>query len=48
MMPRAADVFRAGLKACGESADLRAALALAFRNSDREAMMENIPPGRWS
>lgn len=39
---RAADVFRAGLKACGESADLRAALALAFRNSDREVMMENI------
>lgn len=39
---RAADVFRAGLKAHGETADLRAGLALAFANSDRKAQAENI------
>lgn len=39
---RAADVFRAGLKAHGETADLRAGLARAFANGDREKQMENI------
>ncbi|MDZ4288662.1 MAG: hypothetical protein U0984_11925 [Prosthecobacter sp.] len=39
---RAADIFRAGLKAYGETADLRAGLALAFANSDREKQAENI------
>lgn len=32
---RAADVFRAGLKACGETAELRAGLARAFLDGDR-------------
>ncbi|MBB5039468.1 peptidase MA family metallohydrolase [Prosthecobacter dejongeii] len=39
---RAADVFRAGLKAHGETALLRTGLALAFASSDREKQMENI------
>ncbi|HAL72561.1 MAG TPA: hypothetical protein DCP71_12400 [Verrucomicrobiales bacterium] len=39
---RAADVFRAGLKAHGETARLRAGLAQAFASSDREKQMENI------
>jgi tetratricopeptide (TPR) repeat protein len=39
---RAADVFRAGLKAHGETADLRAGLALAYENGDRERMAENL------
>lgn len=39
---RAADVFRAGLKAHGETADLRAGLAMAYSNSDREKQVENI------
>ncbi len=38
---RAADVFRAGLKAHGETADLRAGLALAYANGDREKQQEN-------
>ena len=37
---RAADVFRAGLKACGEKADLRAGLARSFFESDRGAAAE--------
>ncbi|MEN3941142.1 tetratricopeptide repeat protein [Prosthecobacter sp. SYSU 5D2] len=39
---RAADVFRAGLKAHGETAALRTGLAKAFANGDTEKMMENI------
>ena len=39
---RAADVFRAGLKAHGETADLRAGLALAYANGDREKQQENM------
>lgn len=39
---RAADVFRAGLKAHGEAADLRLGLAEAFRSSDREKAVENL------
>ncbi|WP_078815150.1 peptidase MA family metallohydrolase [Prosthecobacter debontii] len=39
---RAADVFRAGLKAHGETADLRAGLAKAFSSGDREKQNENI------
>ncbi|MEQ1748745.1 MAG: hypothetical protein ABL974_04950 [Prosthecobacter sp.] len=39
---RAADVFRAGLKAHGETADLRAGLALAYANGDRQKQQENI------
>ncbi len=39
---RAAEVFRMGLKACGESADLRVGLARAYANSDREKQMENL------
>jgi hypothetical protein len=39
---RAADVFRAGLKAHGETADLRTGLAKAFANGDTEIMVENI------
>lgn len=38
---RAADVFRAGLKACGEKADLRAGLARSFFESDRGAAAEH-------
>lgn len=37
---RAAEVFRAGLKACGERADLRVGLARAFLESDRAAAAE--------
>lgn len=39
---RAADVFRAGIKACGESADLRAGLALAYANGDGEKSLESL------
>lgn len=39
---RAADVFRAGLKAHGETARLRAGLARAFENSDGEKQKENL------
>ena len=39
---RAADVFRAGLKAHGETAALRTGLAEAYANGDREKQMENI------
>ncbi|MDI1312224.1 tetratricopeptide repeat protein [Prosthecobacter sp.] len=39
---RAADVFRAGLKAHGETADLRLGLAKAFQSSDREKAGENL------
>lgn len=39
---RAADVFRAGLKAHGETAALRLGLAKAFQSSDREKAMENL------
>ena len=39
---RAADVFRAGLKAHGESPDLRFGLAKAFTSSDREKAVENL------
>lgn len=39
---RAADVFRAGLKAHGETADLRFGLAKAFHSSDREKAVENL------
>ena len=39
---RAADVFRAGLKAHGETADLRAGLAIAYANGDREKQKENL------
>lgn len=39
---RAAEVFRAGLKAHGETANLRAGLALAYANGDREKQQENI------
>jgi tetratricopeptide (TPR) repeat protein len=39
---RAADVFRAGLKACGETAELRVGLALAFANGDREKSLESL------
>lgn len=39
---RAADVFRSGLKAHGEAADLRLGLAEAFRSSDREKAVENL------
>jgi tetratricopeptide (TPR) repeat protein len=39
---RAADVFRAGLKAHGETANLRLGLAKAFQTSDREKAMENL------
>lgn len=39
---RAADVFRAGLKAHGETAALRLGLAEAFRSSDREKAVENL------
>ncbi|TDU73178.1 peptidase MA superfamily protein [Prosthecobacter fusiformis] len=39
---RAADVFRAGLKAHGETAALRTGLARAFANGDREKQLENI------
>ena len=38
----AADVFRAGLKAHGETADLRFGLAKAFKSSDREKAVENL------
>ncbi|WP_395745508.1 peptidase MA family metallohydrolase [Prosthecobacter sp.] len=38
----AADVFRAGLKAHGETAELRLGLARAFQSSDREKAMENL------
>jgi len=39
---RAADVFRAGLKAHGETAELRFGLAKAFYDSDREKAAENL------
>ncbi|MCX6857779.1 MAG: peptidase MA family metallohydrolase [Verrucomicrobia bacterium] len=39
---RAADVFRAGLKAHGETADLRAGLGLAYANSDRSNQQESM------
>lgn len=39
---RAADVFRAGLKTHGETADLRAGLAVAYANSNSEQQQENI------
>ena len=39
---RAADVFRAGLKAHGETADLRSGLAKAFQSGDREKAVENL------
>ncbi|MBE7495565.1 MAG: tetratricopeptide repeat protein [Verrucomicrobiaceae bacterium] len=39
---RAADVFRAGLKAHGETAELRFGLAKAFQSSDREQAVENL------
>lgn len=39
---RAADVFRAGLKACGETADLRAGLALAYADGDGEKALESL------
>jgi tetratricopeptide (TPR) repeat protein len=39
---RAADVFRAGLKAHGETAGLRLGLAKAFQSSDREKAVENL------
>ncbi|MFM7604717.1 MAG: peptidase MA family metallohydrolase [Prosthecobacter sp.] len=39
---RAADVFRAGLKAHGETANLRFGLAKAFSMSDREKAVENL------
>lgn len=39
---RAADVFRAGLKAHGETADLRTGLAMAYANGDREKQKENL------
>jgi hypothetical protein len=39
---RAADVFRAGLKAHGETANLRFGLAKAFSTSDREKAIENL------
>lgn len=39
---RAADVFRAGLKARGETAALRHGLAKSFYNSDREKAVENL------
>lgn len=39
---RAADVFRAGLKAHGETANLRAGLARAYANGDREKEKENL------
>lgn len=39
---RAADVFRAGLKAHGETAGLRFGLAKAFGSSDREKAVENL------
>ncbi len=39
---RAADVFRAGLKAHGETAALRFGLAEAFKSSDREKAVENL------
>ncbi|OYW18249.1 MAG: hypothetical protein B7Z55_10970, partial [Planctomycetales bacterium 12-60-4] len=38
----AADVFRAGLKAHGETADLRFGLAKAFKSSDREKAVESL------
>ncbi|MDB6004909.1 MAG: hypothetical protein JWR15_1896 [Prosthecobacter sp.] len=38
----AADVFRAGLKAHGETADLRFGLARAFKSSDREKAAESL------
>lgn len=39
---RAADVFRAGLKAHGETADLRLGLARAFQSGDREKAAESL------
>lgn len=39
---RAADVFRAGLKAHGETAALRLGLAKAFATSDREKAVDNL------
>jgi tetratricopeptide (TPR) repeat protein len=39
---RAADVFRAGLKAHGETADLRLGLARAFHSSDREKAADSL------
>ncbi len=39
---RAATVFRAGLKACGETADLRVGLALALATGDREKSAESL------
>lgn len=39
---RAAEVFRAGLKAHGETADLRAGLARAFAGGDRAKQAENL------
>ncbi len=39
---RAAEVFRTGLKACGESAHLRFGLAMAFRSSDREKAVDSL------
>lgn len=39
---RAADVFRAGLKTHGETANLRAGLAQAYANGDREKQKENL------
>lgn len=39
---RAADVFRAGLKAHGETADLRFGLAKAFQSSDREKAADSL------
>ena len=39
---RAADVFRAGLKAHGETADLRLGLARAFQSSDREKATDSL------
>lgn len=39
---RAADVFRAGLKAHGETADLRLGLARAFQSSDREKTADSL------
>ncbi len=39
---RAADLFRAGIKACGDSAEFRIGLALAFANGDRDQSKENL------
>lgn len=39
---RAADVFRAGIKACGDDAEFRGGLALAFANGDRDQSKEHL------